>query len=419
MAHRIGFISTRFAGTDGVSLESAKWAQVMWESHQHVSFWYAGRLDRARDVSFCVPEAYFGHPVNEWINERIWGPTQRSRAVTDHIRDMANYLKDTLYQFTDKFDIDLLIPENVLTIPMHVPLGIAVTELIAETGLPSICHNHDFYWERVRFQVNAVEDYLDMAFPPRLPSIQHAVINQAAREQLAWRKGIPSTLVPNVIDYDTPAPQPDEYSSDIREQIGLEPDDVLILQPTRVVPRKGIEHAIKLVQMLGDPKYKLVVSHEAGDEGYDYLTMLTDLAHESNVDIRFFDGRIAERRQRDVDGRKLYTLWDVYPYADLVTYPSVYEGFGNALLEAIYFRVPVLINHYSIFDRDIEPKGFRLPIIDGMVTRKAVEEVRRLMEDDDYRLEVVDHNYEVARQFYGYPVIQKKLDIMIANVLGD
>ncbi len=45
MGHRIGFVSTRFAGTDGVSLESAKWAQLLWD-HEHVSHWYAGKLDR-------------------------------------------------------------------------------------------------------------------------------------------------------------------------------------------------------------------------------------------------------------------------------------------------------------------------------------------------------------------------------------
>jgi mannosylglucosylglycerate synthase len=418
MPHRIGFISTRFAGTDGVSLESAKWAQILWED-RHVSFWYGGLLDRADDASFCVPEAYFNHPVNQWINARILGRLTRQRAVTRRVRELADYLKDTLYRFVERFQIDLLVPQNALTIPMHIPLGVAITELIAETGLATVAHHHDFYWERQRFQATAVDDYLDMAFPPRLSSIQHVVINQSAREELAWRRGISATLVPNVIDFDNPPPGPDEYSADIRQQIGLKDDDILILQPTRVVPRKGIEHAIKLVQLLDDPRCKLVVSHEAGDEGYDYITMLSELAHEAGVDIRFFADRISEVRQTDVDGRKLYTLWDIYPYADLVTYPSIYEGFGNALLEAMWFRKPVLLNRYSIFARDIEPKGFRIPIIDGFITRKVLDEVRRLLEDRDYQREVVDHNYEIARRFFSYNVARRKLGILIANVLGD
>ena len=51
----IGFISTRFAGTDGVSLESSKWAEVLWH-HKHVSYWFGGKLDRADDISMEVPE---------------------------------------------------------------------------------------------------------------------------------------------------------------------------------------------------------------------------------------------------------------------------------------------------------------------------------------------------------------------------
>lgn len=416
--HRIGFISTRFAGTDGVSLESAKLAQVLWDD-RHVSYWYAGRLDRAAGISHCVPEAFFGHPANQWINQRIFGTTKRSRVVTQRIQELAAYLKDTLYRFIERFEIDLIIPQNALTIPMHVPLGIALTELIAETEIPAIAHHHDFYWERVRFQVTGVDDYLDMAFPPRLPSVQHLVINQGQREELSWRKGIPAVLLPNVFDFENPPPHIDDYSADVRGEIGLDAEDVMILQPTRIVPRKGIEHAIKLVQMLGDPKYKLVISHDAGDEGFDYFHILTDLAHEAGVDIRFISTRIGEVRQRDIDGRKVYTLWDLYPHADLVTYFSTYEGFGNALLEAIYFKVPLAINRYEIFARDIEPKGFRMPTIDNFVTRGNVEEVRRLLEEPDHRRQTVDHNYNVASHFFSYGVARRKMRALIANVLGE
>ncbi|MHC4884083.1 MAG: glycosyltransferase family 1 protein [Planctomycetota bacterium] len=318
MPQRIGFVSTRFAGTDGVSLESAKWAQVFWDD-RHVSFWYAGKLDRASEVSWCIPEAHFAHPENEWINQRIWGRRTRSRHVSRRIRDLADYLKDTLYNYTDYHKIDILILENALTIPMHVPLGVAITEFCAETRIPAIAHHHDFYWERIRFSVNAVPDYLEMAFPPRDPDIQHTVINQAAQEELSWRKGVSSVLIPNVFDFDNPPPQTDDYASDVRAEIGLTEEDIMILQPTRIVPRKGIEHAIKLVESLNDPKYKLVISHDAGDEGFEYMHMLKQLAHEANVNLRFISTRVGDVRQRDAEGKKVYTLWDLYPHADLVT----------------------------------------------------------------------------------------------------
>lgn len=417
MPERIGFISTRFAGTDGVSLESAKWAQVLWD-HRHISYWYAGLLDRAPDISMCIPEAYFNHPENTWINERIWGRTQRDREVTGRIHALARYLKDTIYQFVETFDISILIIENAVTIPMHVPLGIGITEFLSETHLPAIAHHHDFYWERSRFSVTAVHDYLDMAFPPRDPELQHVVINQTAQEEISWRKGVPSVLVPNVLDFENPPPPTDAYALDIRQEIGIAPEDVMILQPTRVVPRKGIEHAIRLVGRLNDPKYKLVVSHEAGDEGLEYHERLLELAQEEAVDLRFIATRIGEIRQLDSEGNKIYTLWDLYPHADLITYPSLYEGFGNAFLEATYFRIPVLINRYSIFTRDIEPKGFKLAVMDGFLTHEVVEEVRRQLEDHAYRQEVLDHNYEVAKRFYSYSVLRRSLRTLITNITG-
>jgi len=162
MGLNIGFISTRFAGSDGVSLESAKWAEVLWDD-QHISFWYSGRNDRHPDISTCIPEAYFGFPENAWINQRIWGHARRPQLVSERIREMADYLKKSLYDFVEKFDIDLLIPQNNLAIPMHVPLGVATTEFLLETQMPAIGHHHDFYWERTRFSVGAVSDYLDAA----------------------------------------------------------------------------------------------------------------------------------------------------------------------------------------------------------------------------------------------------------------
>ena len=90
----------------------------------------------------------------------------------------------------------MLIPQNILAIPMHVPLGLAMTEVIAETGLPTIAHHHDFAWERERFVVNAVNDYLHAAFPPSLPHMEHVVINSMAQKELARRSAFPSVVIP-------------------------------------------------------------------------------------------------------------------------------------------------------------------------------------------------------------------------------
>jgi glycosyltransferase involved in cell wall biosynthesis len=183
-----------------------------------------------------------------------------------------------------------------------------------------------------------------------------------------------------------------------------------------VVPRKGIEQSIHLVQRLRDPRCKLVVSHAAGDEGLDYCHQLRDLARDEGVEMHLFGDRVGDRRQLNGDGRKIYVLGDLYPHADLVTFPSIYEGFGNALLEAVYFRKPVVIGRYAVYARDIEPKGIRLPVIDGFIDRKVVQETRRILDDADYREGLVEHNYRVASRYFGYRVLRDSLRLIIHNI---
>ena len=408
--NNIGFISTRFSGTDGVSLETEKWARVF-EKEGFRCFYFAGKLDRPPSCSYLVPAAHFMDPGIRSIFNTAFACHDngvRTRQLTTKIYNYKERLKDALYDFIAKFKIDLLIPENALTIPMNIPLGLAITEVIAETGLPTIAHHHDFFWERPQFKTNAVWDYLNMAFPPHLPTIRHVVINSSADNQLSLRTGISSTTIPNVMDFAHPPPPPDEYASDVREALGLEPDERLILQPTRVVKRKGIEHAIELVSRLGI-KALLVISHASGDECFDYEQRIIYYSKRMRVNTRFVSQIINDRRGTTEDGRKIYTLNDIYHHADFITYPSTREGFGNAFLEAVYFRKPILVNHYSIYTFDIKPKGFSAVEIDGYVTDEAVKKVRALLENPQLRENMVESNYSLAKKFYSYEVLHKKL----------
>jgi len=417
MGKRIGFVSTRFDGTDGVTLESSKWADIFQQS-RHTCYWFGGELDRNEDASFCIPEAHFQHEQNVWINEHIIGKNRRKPAVTSAIHELRSLLKKELHQFIETFKIDLLIAENVLSIPMQVPLGLALTETIAETQLPTIAHHHDFYWERVRFSVNGASDYLRMAFPPNLPNIKHVVINSEAQEQLALRTGISSTIIPNVLDFENPPLEDETRAQVFRETLGLARDDRMILQPTRIVQRKGIEHAIELVKALNDPRNKLVISHEAGDEGFEYAEWLKEYACEHDVDLRLVETRIADPWTTKRQPEGTYSLWDVYPYADLITYPSVYEGFGNAFLEAVYFKKPLLINRYATFVKDIEPLGFDLIVMDGYLSKPTVEKVQQILESPIRREIMVLSNYEIAARHYAYAVLRNNLNAIMSQFFG-
>ena len=411
----VGFISVRLAGTDGVSLETAKWADVF-EKEGLSCFYFAGELDRPPECSYTLPEADFRHPDIRDIYKNCFGVTIRGRFITEKIHEVTQKIKNHLYLFIEKFDIDLLIPENALTIPLNIPLGLALTETIAEIGIATIAHHHDFFWERKHFLTNAVWDYLNMAFPPNLPTMKHVVINSSGGNQLSLRTGISSINIPNVMDFDTLHVDIDTYSSDVRKSLGIEDDELLVLQPTRVVQRKGIEHAIELVHRIG-MKAKLVISHASGDEGYDYEQRIKEFSKLMNVNTLFVSDIINEHRGTTKTGQKIYTLNDIYPHADIVTYPSTFEGFGNAFLEAVYFKKPIVVNNYSIYSFDIKPKGFSVVEIDGYVSEDAVCRTREVLKNHKLCNEMVEHNYEIAKRYFSYSVLRRKLVNLLTDIL--
>jgi glycosyltransferase involved in cell wall biosynthesis len=403
----VGFVSTRLAGTDGVSLETDKLATVL-RRMGHRVFYCAGELDPGGPPGLLVPEMHFAHPEARRIHDEAFAPPAPAD-LRGRIAARAADLRGALATFVARFSIDVLFPQNALAIPMHIPLGVALTDFIAETGIPTVAHHHDFYWERARFTATAVPDILERCFPPDLPTVRHLVINSLAQDALLQRRGMSARVLPNVFDFEIPLPAVDPFNADLRAALGLAPGDRLILQPTRVVPRKGIELAIELLRRLGDPRCKLVITHPAGDEGIEYLRSLQDLARRTGVDLRYAADRFSAARRVAPDGTRTYSLWDAYVRADFVTYPSLIEGFGNALLETVYFRLPALVNRYPVYVADIAPLGFDFVEIEGQVTDEAVARVRRLLHDEGRRREMVEHNFALARRHFSYAVAESRL----------
>ena len=412
----IGFVSFRFSGTDGVSLETNKWAEVLEEMGHHC-FYFAGESDKPKDVSMVVDEAHFFHPEINKRHHKFWRNTERNHEDTLWIKEYTEFFYKHITKFVKEFDIDVFVPQNLFSYPLNIPLTMAVSEHISEFATPTIAHHHDFYWERKLFKVNSVWDYLTMIFPPTLNHIQHVVINSSARHQLAARKGLAATIIPNVMNFEKPAPEPDDYSKDAREAFGLEPDEKLILQPTRVVQRKGIEHAIELLSRL-NIKARLVISHATADDEFGYNRRIRDYADLLKVNILFASHLIGEKRGLTNDGKKMYSLWDIYPFADLITYPSLFEGFGNAFLEAIYFKKPIVVNNYTIYETDIRTKGFRVIFFDDFITDDTVEQTHKVLDNPDLERENCQFNYQLALKYFSYTILRDKLKVLLNNIYG-
>ena len=390
----------------------------------HQVYYLAGELDPpgTGNTLLSVPiagtqlveRAHFIHPTALWITAHAFGTTHEHEQLRLRMERSIVFLRRALTDFISNFDVDVLVAQNVFALPLNLPFSMALRRVVTETGLPTIAHNHDFYWERKRFSVTSVDDVLYSTFPPKLPNVQHVVINTRAQRMLAER-GFESTFVPNVFDYARPRPGPDDYNADLRSEIGLSEGDLFFLQPTRVIPRKGIELAIELVRRLAPLPIKLIITHHAEFDTLDYLEEIQALAARCHVDLRYLPIRFKPQRHPGEGIEKVYSLWDAYIHADFVTYPSLYEGFGNALLETLYFRKSVLVNRYQVYQDDIEPLGLNVITTNGEITDGTAEAVQALLKDPPTVESATVHNARVAEEHFSYEVLQAHLETLLAS----
>jgi len=241
------------------------------------------------------------------------------------------------------------------------------------------------------------------------------------------------------------APPKDNYNDTFFKDIGLIcevekrgysiDDTVILLQHTRVVPRKRIEVALDFAfelekKYLAEGKDKcltLLISGHSGDEQADYKKFLNDYYDnlmsknpKSNVVLIFGEHRILSHRDIIVD-KKYYNFYEipavVAAHGGMGTYFSDVEGFGNNLLEMISFGVPVVINKYDIYKTDIEHLGFSFPAIeDCQLNNEVIEESYQLLNNYAKRNEVTKHNLEVLEQKLDHNIIAEKLRPLISKM---
>jgi glycosyltransferase involved in cell wall biosynthesis len=150
------------------------------------------------------------------------------------------------------------------------------------------------------------------------------------------------------------------------------------------------------------------------DEGLAYWHWLKREATQMKVDLQLVDHLVGDARE-NVNGYKIYSLWDAYPHADLVTYLSLYEGFGNAILETIYFKRLTVVNRYPVYNADIKPLGFQFIELDGFVDEYSIDKTRQLLKDPEQVRGMVETNYAIAQEHLSFEVLEKRLTELIAN----
>jgi glycosyltransferase involved in cell wall biosynthesis len=447
----IGIFHYKVGGTDGVSLEIDKWKQVL-EEMGHQVFLCAGDLGTAQGT--LIEEMYHHRPDAERLYRNTFLALQDydEAVYMVELEQLAAKIEDKLRRFIAEKKINFLIPENVWSVAANPAVALAMRRVMRELQIPALAHSHDFYWERVdgvALTCSTAVELADKYLPPRDPSVKHALINSLAQRELLARKGIESVVVPNVFDFDEEAWAADNYNKDFRAQIGLGENDIFILQATRIVQRKSIELAVDFVKALGSPERRarlrsrglydgrsfgssdrivlVLAGYTQDDTAGHYVGRLKQKIAETGIEAIFIEEQVGGCRQT-VDGQKVYSLWDSYVFADFVTYPSLWEGWGNQLLEALRARLPFMIFEYPVYEADIKDKGFRAVSLgsqllgqddQGLVTvadelvESAADEAVDLLVDNNLRQETVEHNFRVAQEHYSLSALRRYLENLV------
>ncbi|MHA1225519.1 MAG: glycosyltransferase family 4 protein, partial [Candidatus Hodarchaeales archaeon] len=365
------------------------------------------------------------------------------------IVSLKDRVKQKIQRYIEKSEIEFLITNNMFSLPMNIPASLALIEVIKENNLKGISHNHDFYWERVNYKptVAIIQNYLDDIFPPKIPNIRHVVINSLAQKALKQRKGIDAKIIPNVCYFNGNLWKKDTFNSDLQKRLKIDSNDIFILQATRIIQRKGIELAIDLIKELNKeenlrklrkkPLYdgrnfgrqnKIVLVMPNLIEDFKYKEKIESKLKDSSVEYRFCHDIFANNRS--LKPEKKYSLWDSYVYADIVTYPSLQEGWGNQFLEAIEAKRPIVVFEYGVYKVDIEPNGFETislgSTIEGYdendlvkvrkeIIVKAAEKVIHFLQDSEFRKRIVKNNYSIGKEKFSLQALEKYIKPLVVG----
>ncbi len=421
----IGIAIGRIGGVDGVALETEKWIEVL-QRMGHKVFIISGEfqnwiINPERDT--LVKEMSFFNPSCQWDQENaFFEPDEDPMELLYHVDNYSNIIAGKILDWLQKNKIDILISENASALPAHLSMGLAIKKVVIKTRIKTISHDHDFAWERGDRYVSPfqeINDFVADTFPLREPNVINAVINTNAKKDLWEKFGKEAVVVPNVMDFDKPFGQKSETNGNLRYELGLKDDDILLFQVTRIVRRKGIETAIELVHRLNDPRIKLIITgSHADDEGSIYYNELVSLIDKLDLDEQvIFAAHIINHKGQLGGMGNTYSLSDAYANANSCTYFSTYEGFGNAFVEAVLAKKPIYVNNYKpVYWPDIGSKGFKTVMIeDGILTDDAVKEIAKIIYDEKLNREIAEFNWKLGKKYFSFDTLQEKLEEIMSK----
>ena len=332
-------VSFRLGLSDGVSVVAARWGAILERlGHRVITVAGEGPVDRrVAGLAIGAPEP----PSAEEVGSAV-------------------------------ADADLVIVENLCTIPLNLPAARVLAAALA--GRPAVLHHHDPPWQRERF-THITE------LPPDDPAWRHVTINRLTEAQMAAR-GISATTVYN--PFETGVPPGDRAAT--RRLLEVDDGELLVAHPVRAIARKDIPRALRICDDLG-AAYWLT---GATEEGYEPTLR-----------------RLLSQARCRVLRHPAPSAADIYAAADAVVFTSLWEGFGNPPVEAAVHGRPAIVSHYPVAG-ELRALGFRWFDPDDLDTLRA-----HLAGGDPG---LIEHNRRVVEQHLSMDVIGTQIADLLADM---
>ena len=425
---KIAFVHYRTSGLDGVSLEIDKRAEVL-EEFGHTVYYITGKHLGPRPQNkgkiVTIPALSMKHPrAFRFLVEVFYN---RRRNYGNFLSDLQ-FLYTSVYKKLDRFfghiRPDLLFVHNLFSHAYNLPATVALLDIVQKYKIPALALHHDFWWEREYFK--SVRAYVVKELLSRLPpdycTIRHQVINSFAQEELYMRRGIKARRIGDYFDYSaTLLKNPFRARKRVRDKFRIKENTLVILNACRIVPRKAIENTIRYASALGKiSKQQVVVllPNFVEVDAKDYFRQLKSLSKKLRVTTIFASKYFSGNRKT----KPLFSFWDAYAAADIVAYTSIWEGFGNQFLEAVYFKKPLVVFEYPVFKRDIKPEGYRyIPLGDKYRVRGgfkfvpekklkgAAEITMKWLANPSKTDKIAERNFKIASRFHSFDKLRENL----------
>jgi glycosyltransferase involved in cell wall biosynthesis len=455
---KIAICHYRVGGTDGVSLEIAKRKEILEKYGCEVKL-IAGK--RSQNADHTIKELEWDDDIIPIIKENGFIHFRRHDLSAEELKRKMNKISSIIegklnaIQLQEQFDRVLI--HNIFSFGGHVAAAKAFTKWIKKCKIPTLATHHDFYWERKEYQTprnEYLKRYMQKFMPPKSKYIEHVVINSLAKRELYKRADINARVMPDVFDFEQAKWQVDNFNKDFLHEFAIDPRDLIILQATRVIPRKGIElaidYAIALQEKISKLKRKklyngkklnskskvvLILAGYAEDEKREYLYRLKNKAFENQLCVKFISDHVKAKRKFS-HRVKTYSLWDAYAHADVVSFPSIWEGWGNQFIEAIFAKKPIVLYEYPVYKADIKKEGYdiislgnggsdlscdenELYSIPQKNIDKAVKQTIRWLKSSKTSAKL-EHNYQIGRKYHDFNVLENflinQLDLLDNNI---